>query len=88
MRKCFCVLVLILIFCLFMGDTSVVATDSEIAPNAAVGLSSGLTLVSGSTHRSFQLSQITSLPVPDLQLSQSPVVFYSYKQHLGHFTGV
>jgi len=34
-----------------MGDTSVVAKDAEIAPNAAVGLSSGLTLVSGSTYR-------------------------------------
>jgi len=51
MKKCFCVLVLILIFCLFMSDTSVVATNSEIAQNAAVGLSSGLTLVSGSTYR-------------------------------------
>jgi len=51
MRKCFCVLVLILIFCLSVGYTSVVAKDAEIAPNAAVGLSSGLTLVSGSTYR-------------------------------------
>lgn len=51
MKKRFICLVLILMLCLSFSGTAFAASDTEIMPRAAVGLSSGLTHVSGSTYK-------------------------------------
>ena len=49
-RRLIC-LTLILLLCLSFSGTAFAATDEEIVPRSMVGLSSGLTHVSGSTYR-------------------------------------
>ena len=51
MKKRLICLTLVLLLCLSFSGTAFAATDGEIVPRAAVGLSSGLTHVSGSTYR-------------------------------------
>lgn len=59
-RRLIC-LTLILLLCLSFTGTTFAATDEEIVPRGAVGLSSGLTHVSGSTYRAWA-SATASLP--------------------------
>ena len=61
MKKHFICLALVLILCLSLGGTAFAAADTGIVPLATVGLSSGLTHVSGSTYRPWA-SATTLLP--------------------------
>ncbi|MGE5494654.1 MAG: hypothetical protein ACM3S4_05075 [Burkholderiales bacterium] len=51
MKRRFICLALVLMFCLSLSGTALAASDTGVAPNAAVGLSSGLSHVSGTTYR-------------------------------------
>ena len=53
MKKRLICLTLILLLCLSFSGTAFAAEDVEVVPLGAVGLSSGLTHVSGSTYRAW-----------------------------------
>ena len=51
MKKRFLCFALVFLFCLSFGSTALAASQDEIVPYGAIGLSSGLTHISGSTYK-------------------------------------
>ncbi len=81
MKKRLICLTLVLLLCLSFTGTAFAATDEKIATRAMVGLSSGLTHVSGTTYRPWA-SATASLP------ENVTVGFTLYKYVNGSYTYV
>ena len=81
MKKRLICLTLVLLLCLSFSGTAFAATDEEIVPCSMVGLSSGLTHVSGSTYRAWA-GATASLP------ENVTVGFTLYKYTNGSYTYV
>jgi ABC-type sugar transport system substrate-binding protein len=81
MKKRFVCLVLVLIFCLLFSGTAFAAKTGEVTPMSTVGLSSGLTHISGTSYRPWA-SATAALP------EDVTVGFTLYKLVNGSYTSV